>query len=421
MARTRVVVLSVLALLLVVVLAACSSSPATGSLKVTVSGLPAGVNGAVTVTGPGGYSTTVTATTTLPNLSLGTYSVVIAAVPVANAIVPVMYDGSASSSSVTVTENTTASTTVSYATRAGSGYLWVPMMGGGTLAVEGFASTTLAATGSTGPDVSIAGPNGGEAVAFDGAGNMWVSQYGGTVLRFGASQLASSGPQTPSRSIDASSYGNLSGLAFDAAGNLWVAVGNGNELLEYTPAQLAAGGTLTPPVVIGASAGGSLQTPIGIAFDATGALWVANLDAPSLVEYSKSQLASTGNPTPAVTITNGLSRPYGIAIDGSGNLWVADSVSGVLRYDHADLGSPSASPAATILGTSTPEALAFDASGALWVFEYGSATLGQFTNPGALTGTVSPAANVAVSSIGSTDVAMLAFSPSSSTLPIQAP
>jgi hypothetical protein len=74
------------ALLLVsVLLAACGggdgpSSPKTGSLEVAVSGLPAGTSGAVSVTGPGGFSRAVSATSTLDGLSPGTYTVTAAQV-----------------------------------------------------------------------------------------------------------------------------------------------------------------------------------------------------------------------------------------------------------------------------------------------------------------------------------------------------
>ena len=57
---------------------ACSSStapPATGSLLLTVSGLPGAGAGAVTVTGPGGYHASVTVTTTLVALVPGTYTI----------------------------------------------------------------------------------------------------------------------------------------------------------------------------------------------------------------------------------------------------------------------------------------------------------------------------------------------------------
>jgi hypothetical protein len=54
---------------------AVQCSATTGSLAVTVAGLPAGVNAAVTVTGPGGYSEQVTATGVLDGLEPGPYAV----------------------------------------------------------------------------------------------------------------------------------------------------------------------------------------------------------------------------------------------------------------------------------------------------------------------------------------------------------
>ena len=47
----------------------------TGSLTVTISGLPGGVNAAVTVTGPGSFTQTLTATTTMNKLVPGTYTI----------------------------------------------------------------------------------------------------------------------------------------------------------------------------------------------------------------------------------------------------------------------------------------------------------------------------------------------------------
>lgn len=61
-----------------------STTPATalvsyvaidGALSITVSGLPAGVNAAITVTGPAGYSQSVTGTTLLPALTTGAYTI----------------------------------------------------------------------------------------------------------------------------------------------------------------------------------------------------------------------------------------------------------------------------------------------------------------------------------------------------------
>ena len=89
-----------------------------------------------------------------------------------------------------------------------------------------------------------------------------------------------------------------------------------NSVVEFTPAQLAATGTPTPAVTLSATAGNSLEGPDGLAFDPAGDLWVANFIS-SVVEFTPGQLATTGSPTPAATIAGagtGLSAPFGIAI-----------------------------------------------------------------------------------------------------------
>ena len=64
-------------------LAACGSNPtgpSTGSLAVTVNGLPSGASGQVTVTGPGSYAHDLGASETLSGLAPGTYTVAAEAV-----------------------------------------------------------------------------------------------------------------------------------------------------------------------------------------------------------------------------------------------------------------------------------------------------------------------------------------------------
>jgi len=72
---------------MVVVLAACSSSPQTGGLTVTLNGLPTGLNGSVTVA-MGRYSHTVTSTTTLSGLAPGTSSITPQAVTLRGEVAP---------------------------------------------------------------------------------------------------------------------------------------------------------------------------------------------------------------------------------------------------------------------------------------------------------------------------------------------
>jgi len=95
---------------------ACSDpAPATGSLIVTIGGLPAGVDGSVTVTGPNGYSTVVRATTTLEPLEPGAYLVRIQPVNHDNAI----YAQVVTEVPVTVTAGRIGSASVTYALASG--------------------------------------------------------------------------------------------------------------------------------------------------------------------------------------------------------------------------------------------------------------------------------------------------------------
>ncbi len=432
MRRVRVATLSVLALLLMVALAACSSSTPKGNLKVTLNGLPSSVVGKVIVTGPGGYAQTVTSTTTL-SVAPGTYSVTVLPTTGGNPIVPVAYDGAASSTTLAVTSNASVSTAVSYAVRIGSGHVWVPQWNG-SLEAASYPSVSLVGSGSPSPDVTLGmgGTPRGEAIAFDHAGNMWVADCGGYAYRYDAAQLASSGTPTPAVTIDATAYSCLGGLAFDASGDLWATSPHTGQVLEYTPAQLSTSGAATAAVVLSANATPSLLTPIALAFDASGDLWIGNLGSSTVVEFTPSQLTASGSPTPTVTInanaTPSLSGPEGMAFDASGNLWVANNGNAtVVRFDAAQLGSSgSPTPAATIASASFASGaelagMAFDASGNLWVGNGYPSELLEFMNPDALSGSVSTTPAVTVTGIGGVDGLGFAFSPPPADVPIRTP
>jgi len=361
----------------------------------------------------------------------GTYSIAVSEAQGTESIVPQVFDGSATPTSVTVAANDTATTTVSYALRPGSGMLWIPQYGGSHEAVA-YTRSQLLSSGSPTPAVSLTGTtNQAEGIAFDSEGNMWVSNLSGYLYRFDAASLVSSGTPAPAITIDATAYGGLVGLAFDASGNLWTADFAGNRLLGYSPAQLTADGAPTPAVIITAN-GTSLVNPTDITFDSHGNLWVANQSGDSVVGFSPAQLAATGSPAPTVTLStssDSLRFPFALAFDTGGNLWVANlaDTDTVVRFDAAQLASSgSPTPAATIASGSLGAnqiGLAFDANGALWVATNGGATneIRRFTNPGALTGSVTPTANVVISGIGPANGMLMAFSPPPANLPINTP
>ncbi|MEJ2666528.1 MAG: hypothetical protein P8Z81_05425 [Deinococcales bacterium] len=100
------------------VLASCGSSTTsgTGSLSLSLTGLPSGVAGHVVVTGPNAFTQTVTASATLSGVPAGIYTLAPAAVSDGT----YLWDGHASSSQVDVTAGSTRSAAVTYSESSGA-------------------------------------------------------------------------------------------------------------------------------------------------------------------------------------------------------------------------------------------------------------------------------------------------------------
>ena len=83
----------------------------TGSLQVAITALPAGVNGAVRVTGPNNFSQDITNSQTLSNLAPGSYSVAASSVTAGSAT----YTPTPATQSVVVTAGASATASIAYA------------------------------------------------------------------------------------------------------------------------------------------------------------------------------------------------------------------------------------------------------------------------------------------------------------------
>lgn len=196
-------------------------------------------------------------------------------------------------------------------------------------------------------------------------------------------------------------------VAFDSAGNMWVAdegggTGGTPAVLVYTPDQLVApGGASAPAATIAADASGSLNRPAGLAFDASGNLWVGNFGntgagANTLVQYAAADLAAalgaggSTSPSPTVTINSAdLSQPYGLAFEADGDLWVANSGNDtVVQFAAADLtadGAPAPTASVPPGTVDAPRGPAFDADGNLRVASRNTDELVQYSiGPGGI-------------------------------------
>ena len=114
------------------------TAPSAPSLSITVTGLPGGTPAQVTVTGPGGYSQSLSGSQTLAPLTVGSYNVIPMNVTVGSAT----YSGAPVSQTVDVAGSAGAVVTYSTASAGGSRLL---------VNINGLASGTPAAVTVTGP------------------------------------------------------------------------------------------------------------------------------------------------------------------------------------------------------------------------------------------------------------------------------
>ena len=219
---------------------------------------------------------------------------------------------------VTTSSSGGSLTEVSASVLDGAGNLWVTT----NASIEKFTPGQLTASGSPTPAVvlqSTAFPSG---LAFDSAGDLWVSGYDGGIFEYTPGQLAASGQPHAGGGPD----GQRSGRALGAprstarATSGWAGTAQGTSWSSRR-AELAMSGSPTPAVTI-SGLGLEVITP---AFDANGDLWVSTYDSKSLDELTPSQLAASGSPTPAVSITSpSVDEPDGLAFDTAGDLWATD-------------------------------------------------------------------------------------------------
>ena len=397
----------------------------TGALRITVNGLPAGVNANIAVnSATTSFSTTVTATTTLTGLAPNNYFVTTLNARASGAIVDTVFvsnDGN----ELSIGAGQLIETTVTYTPRGGTASLWVPVFG----SVSRLSASQLDIGGAITPAGTLTQSGSNEAVVFDANGNMYVSNGSNSISRYTPAQLALGGTPTP---VTLTSTGliNPIGMAFDSSGNLWVAnptvIGSAtnDRLVSFTPAQLTAGGSQTPDKTI---TSGSFSDPVGLAFDTAGNLWVSNANSASssLVRFTAAQLTAGGSQTPnRIVSSTSFARPSQIAFDANGNLWVANQngndIQGlVISFTAAQLDAGSSqSPTVSLTGSALtqPTGLAFDKGGNLWVFRLG-ANLVQITAAN-LAASGSPTAAKVISGIGSPSGGYLAFNPTPSNLPI---
>jgi len=215
--------------------------------------------------------------------------------------------------------------------------------------------------------------------AFDGGGNLWVSDSANNeIFKFSATQVATSigVPIVPVATLTNASFNGPLGIAFDGGGNLWIENNGGTTVVEVAQAVLAAATGTTAvafATTLNSSVVGGLETinnPWGIVFDADGDMWITNEQlsvgacAGTVVEFSAASITGGANLTPApevvlaptaVGTTSSLCDPNGITMNKAGTIVVANAAGNSLaRYNPSQTGtSGSPTPGLLIFGAKT--------------------------------------------------------------------
>jgi hypothetical protein len=273
--------------------------------------------------------------------------------------------------------------------------IWVA---NGTNVLE-YTSPFTSRTPNITPSVAITNSAGflsTQGVLFDTVGDLWVIDGGAlatsstgdafpAIDEFTAGQIASGGTLdlTPAVQItgDATTLAFPQQAVFDSTGNMWVTDNSTGDVDVFSTDQLAIGGNFAPFATLSTTGTALFNGPLGIVFDSSGDLWVANNGDTNIFEFDATTVAtvlSTGGPNlavPDVVLSddgaNSIQGPWALVFSSLGDLWSsnANSPFTVVAFDGADLGtSGSPAPGVTfspvnikgVPSLNSPNGLAFD-------------------------------------------------------------
>jgi sugar lactone lactonase YvrE len=223
------------------------------------------------------------------------------------------------------------------------------------------AVTTLAGkagvTGSADGTNSVARFNYPSDVAVDGAGNVYVTDYGNSTIRrlkpIGANWAVTTiaGKAGVTGAADgtnsAASFLYPYDLVVDAATNLFVADTGNSTIRKIKPmgtnwvVSTLAGQAGSPGSADGTNDSALFNSPNGVALDAAGRLYVADAGNNAVrlitpigtnwVVTTIGGLAGVAGNLDGTGSTARFNSPYGVAVDGSNNLFIADSLNNIIR------------------------------------------------------------------------------------------
>jgi streptogramin lyase len=246
-------------------------------------------------------------------------------------------------------------------------------------------------------------------LAFDGIGNIYVSDYGNHTIR----KVSTTGLVTTIAGL-AGQYGSTDGpgsaarfnlpwgLAVDSTGNLFVADAGNATIRKITPAGVVstlAGMAGQGGVSDGLGSAARFANITGMSIDAAGNLYVADLDAATIRKITPLGLVTTlagmaglGGSSDGLGSAARFWGPRGVSVDSSGNVFVAEEVNNTIRKvtPSGVVSTVAGTPgqAGTVDGTgaasrfNAPRSVAIDISNNAYVTDFNDHTIRKITPAG---------------------------------------
>jgi len=184
-------------------------------------------------------------------------------------------------------------------------------------------------------------------VAVDAAGNVYVADYNnnairkiapdGSVSTFAGSTAGAAGASNGTGT--SATFNHPYSIAIDAAGNLYVADRLNNMIRKITPAAVVTtlAGQTTAGFANATGTAAQFNSPVGLAVDAKGNVYVADQNNNQIRVITASGLVTTLSGTGAQGMVNAngsfatFYQPYALTADAAGHLFVCDYGNNVIR------------------------------------------------------------------------------------------
>jgi alpha-tubulin suppressor-like RCC1 family protein len=225
-----------------------------------------------------------------------------------------------------------------------------------------------------------------------------IFTFSQTVTTFAGSGIAASADGTGT----AASFFNPTSIAVDASGTIYVADQLNHKIRKITPSGVVTtfAGSGTSGSSDGTGTAASFDSPLGIALDASGNLYVADYYNNKIRKITPSGVVTTfagsgtaGNADGTGTAAS-FNRPAALTVDVSGTIYVADYLnnkirkitpSGVVTTFAGSGVAGSLDGTGTAASFSSPSGIAVDASGNVFVADKDNSTIRKITASGVVT------------------------------------